>query len=130
MICRMRLLGIDYGKKRVGIAVTDELGQMAFPHDVVPTNNQLLKYVEKLVAEKKITEIVIGHSKNMDGTDNVIQSAIEEFITDLTLHLGLPVHLEMEHYSTQEAIRFQGKNDKTDASAATIILNSYITKRK
>ena len=83
-----------------------------------------------MVEEKGVEEIVIGHSLNKDGTENKIHSQIESFIGDLTLHIGIPVHLEPEQYTTQQAIRFQGRTDKTDAAAAAIILDSYLTRKK
>ncbi len=123
-------MGIDYGKKRVGVAFTDDAGLMAFPHDVIENNHDLLDSLVALIDAKEVGAIVIGHSLGRDGLPNEIQRQVEELITDLTLQTGLPVHLEPEQYSTQEAIRFQGRNDKTDASAAAIILNSYITRTK
>ncbi len=126
----MRKMGIDYGKKRVGIAFTDDKGMMAFPHDTLPNDGQLLQKLVALCDEKKVGEIVIGHSLGRDGKPNEIHSKIEELIGDLTLQVGLPVHLEPEQYTTQEAVRFQGKNEKTDASAAAIILNSFITRNQ
>ncbi len=126
----MRKMGIDYGSKRVGIAFSDEGGNMAFPHGVLPNNENLLKAILELIEEKGVGEIVIGHSINKDGKPNVIQERINELVTDLTLEVGLPVHLEPEMFSTQEAIRFQGRTKDTDASAATIILNSFITRNK
>lgn len=126
----MRLLGIDYGTKRVGIALSDEAGLMAFPEVVLPNNNELLKTIETLIEKKSVTEIVIGHSLNRSGDPNVIHEAVADFIQDLTLATGLPVHLEPEQYTTQEAIRFQGRTDMTDAAAAAVILNSYITRNK
>jgi putative holliday junction resolvase len=126
----MRLMGIDYGKKRVGVAFTDDAGLMAFPHDVIANTPKLLDALCDLIDEKEVGEIVIGHSLNKDGEPNDIQRAIEELITDLTLQKGIPVHLEPEIYSTQEAVRFQGRTEKTDASAAAIILNSFITRTK
>lgn len=125
----MRKLGIDFGSKKVGLALTDESGAMAFPHSVVPNDDKLLKVVCDLIEKERVSEVVIGHSVNKDGQDNKIQTAIEAFMTDLTLQLGVPVHLHNEIYSTQEAIRIQGRNDQTDAAAAAIILNSFITKR-
>jgi len=121
-------MGIDYGSKRVGIAFTDDKGLMAFPHGVLQNTEKLLSELCELIEEKNVEEIVIGYSLNKDGQPNQIQGAIEELITDLTLQTGLPVHLEPEQYSTQEAIRFQGRNEHTDASAAAIILNSFITR--
>lgn len=126
----MRYLGIDYGSKRVGTALSDEAGLMAFPHVVLENNDKLLSDLEKIVVENKVTEIVIGHSLNREGGTNKIHDAVTELVTDLTLNLGLPVHFEPEQYTTQEAIRFQGRTDKTDAAAASIILNSFITRTK
>ncbi|MEL6803111.1 MAG: RuvX/YqgF family protein, partial [Bacteroidota bacterium] len=114
----------------VGIALSDEGGQMAFPEIVLPNDGELLSRIEVLVAQKHVVEIVIGHSKHSDGSDNPLQSLIEAFITDLTLHIGIPVHLEPEQYTTQEAIRFQGRTEMTDAAAAAVILNSYLTHTK
>ena len=126
----MKRLGIDFGSKKVGIAVTDDAGSMAFPVAVVPNNDDLLVYVTNLVAERNIKEIVIGHSLNNQGEPNKIHTAVEGFITDLTLAIGIPVHLEPEQYSTQQAAQIQGKGELVDASAAALILDSFITKHK
>ena len=125
----MRKMGIDYGSKRVGIAFTDEGGQMAFPHGVLPNDKNLQKEIENLIAQKGVTEIVMGYSLGRDGQPNAIHTKVEELMGDLTLSLGLPIHLQPEQYTTQEAIRLQGKNDQVDASAAALILNSYLTQK-
>lgn len=125
----MRYMGIDYGTKKVGIAFSDENGTMAFPHDVVPSDETLLPLLEALIKEREVGEVVVGHSKSNDGSDNKVQEHINEFIGELTLRVGIPIHLEDEQYSTQEAMRIQGKNSQTDASAAAIILNSFLTKK-
>lgn len=124
----MRLLGIDYGTKRVGIALSDESGRMAFPHVVLPNDGALMKAIEKIVNDNAVSKIVIGHSLGRRGQPNPVHDAVSELIQDLTLNLGLPIELEPEQYTTQEAVRLQGRNEFTDASAATIILNSYIAK--
>lgn len=121
-------MGIDYGTKKVGLAFTDESGSMAFPHSVLPNDGHLLEVISLLAKEKDVKEIVIGHSLNKTGKANALHASVEEFITDLTLELGLPIHLEPEQYSTQQAMRIQGKNDQTDAAAAAIILDSFIVK--
>lgn len=126
----MRIMGIDFGHKKVGIAFTDEGGMMAFPHGVIPNDKDLLKKVTALAEEKKVAEIVIGHSINREGGTNKIHKLVEEFIGDLTLHLGVPIHLEPEYYTTQQAILYQGRTDQTDAAAASIILDSFLTRKK
>lgn len=126
----MRLLGIDFGSKRVGTALTDDKGLMAFPHEVYPNDANLVSSIVSLIEEKAVSAVVVGHSLGRAGEENPIHQAVEEFITDLTLEIPIPIHFEPEQYTTQEAIRFQGRTEKTDAAAASIILNSYITKQK
>ncbi len=126
----MRLLGIDYGTKRVGIAFSDEAGMMAFPHTVLPNTPNLLTELERLIAEKQVTEIVIGHSLDKNSQPNKVQAAIEELMTDLTLATGLPIHLQPEQFSTQAALQIQGRTNMTDAAAAALILDSFITRTK
>jgi putative holliday junction resolvase len=125
---RMRRLGIDFGTKNIGIALTDESGSMAFPHAVIPNNEKTLPTIIVLLKEKEVQEVVIGHSLNKDGNANALHRAVEELMTDLTLAVGLPIHLEPEQYSTQQALRIQGRTTKTDAAAAALILDSFITK--
>ncbi len=126
----MRLLGIDYGTKRVGIALSDESGTLAFPHVVLKNSPELLKEIESIIAEKKISAVVIGHSLDKNQQPNKVQAAIEELIADLTLAVGLPIHLQPEQFSTQAALQIQGRTDMTDAAAAALILDSFITKHK
>lgn len=126
----MRILGIDYGSKRVGLALTNEAGTMAFPHSVLKNNEELLRELERIIEKEAVETIVIGHSKNLDGADNAVQKAVSELVTDLTLSCGLPIELEPEQYSTQAALRLQGRNEMTDASAAALILESYLVKNK
>ena len=123
-------MGIDYGTKRVGIALSDESGAMAFPHIVLDNDARLLEKIVDLAKERKVGMIVIGHSLDRDGQPNPVHSLVEELIGDLTLRVGVPIHLEPEQYSTKEALRDQGRTAQTDASAAAIILNSFITKKK
>ena len=126
----MRLLGIDYGVKRVGIALTDETGTMAFPHSVIENSPELAEEIAALVRENGVTGIVIGSSHNLKGEDNPVQASIEAFTRELEEKSGIPVQTEPEQYTTQEALRTQGRTPLTDASAATIILNSYLNRQK
>jgi len=127
---RMRHLGIDYGTKRVGLALTDESGAMAFPHSVVPNSPKLLDVITGIINEKGVGVVVIGESLNRDGKPNAVQTAIEALVLDLTLATGLPVHLMPEQYSTQAALQLQGRTAATDASAAALILDSYLVQQR
>lgn len=126
----MRKLGIDYGTKKVGLAMTDESGSMAFPHSVIPTTPDIFKKIVAIIEKEKVGEIVIGHSLDRNGKPNAVHTAVEGLMLDLTLETGLPVHLQPEQYTTQAAIQLQGKTSQTDASAAALILDSFITKSK
>lgn len=129
MLGNMRKLGIDFGTKKVGLALTDEAGKMAFPHTVIPNDDALLDVIEALITEKQVTEIVIGHSMNLDGSPNAVQSDIEAFIADMTLRVPVPIHLEPEQLTTKQAAVITGKNGQTDAAAAAIILDTYMQKQ-
>jgi len=122
-------MGIDYGTKKVGVAFTDEAGQMAFPHGVIPNSPKLLDVITGLISEKQVKEVVIGYSLNRDGKPNAVHAAAEALLLDITLATGVPVHLEPEQYSTQAALRIQGRTNQTDAAAAALILDSYLMKR-
>jgi putative Holliday junction resolvase len=126
----MRLLGIDYGTKRVGVALSNEDGTMAFPLDVLRNDDSLVEKLVGVIEENSVEKLVIGHSLDQKGEENPVQKGAYELMNDLTLQTGLPIELEPEQYSTQEALRVQGRGEKTDASAAAIILNSYITRTK
>jgi len=126
----MKLLGIDFGSKRIGLALTDDAMRMAFPHSVVPSDDTFLPAVLKLIEKEEVSEVVIGLSKDYKGNDNPIMREIDLFIRELNDATPIPVHLEPEVLSTQEAVRFQGRTEHTDAAAASIILNSFLDRRK
>lgn len=128
----MRLLGIDYGTKRVGIAISDVDAGFAIPTTVIKNQGdiqKLLKEVKELAEKNSIKEIVIGESKDFKGKDNSIMSESLEFKKALE-QLGFTVHMEPEFLTSFQAEKIQGKNDLLDASAAAIILQSFIDKRK
>ncbi len=122
-------MGIDFGTKKLGIALTNEGGTMAFPHSVIPNDGKLLQTLEQLIEKEGVAEIVIGHSLNTDGKPNPAQTGVEELMMDLTLAVGLPIHLVPEQYTTQQALRTQGRNAMTDASAAALILETYLAQQ-
>lgn len=123
-------MGIDYGSKRVGIALSDSGGQMAFPHSVLVNDTQLLDAITTICNDKEVGAIVVGQSIDKDGNPNVIQSSVESLVQDLTLAVGVPIHLEPEQYTTQAATRIQGRNEQTDAAAAALILEGFLMKQR
>jgi len=124
-----RLMGIDFGERRVGIASTDDSGEFALPRAVIPNTEHLLDEVVRLAREWQIQKIVVGESKNLDGTHNPIHSKALEFVELLKAH-DFEIEFHPEVYTSMEAKQIQGKNDMTDASAAALILKSYIDTHK
>ncbi len=122
----MKYLGIDFGSKRVGLAVSDEAGDFVYPLIVVEKTDDLVLKISEICKEKNIGEIVIGESKNFEMQENEIMKEVTPFVEKLKSELNLPVHLHPEFLSSMEAERLQGKNDMLDASAAAIILKSYL----
>lgn len=125
----MRYMGIDYGSKRVGIAVSDEAGEFAMPLIVLKTPKNLLKEIGDIAKKNKVTNIIIGESKDYKGKANAILPETLNLKKDLETS-GFSVHLEPEFMTSVNAERFQGKNDMLDASAAALILQSYLDKLK
>jgi len=128
----MKLIGIDYGTKRVGVAVSDASGAMAFPKAVFPNNKHLLSDVAALIQKEKADAVVVGESKNMHGEDNAIMNTVRKFADTLARECAIPVYFEPEFYTSHEARRLlrdapSKRTDGTvDAQAAAVILNSYI----
>src|SRR3989344_6382480 len=125
----MRAMGIDYGSKRVGIAVSDETKQMAFPHSVLQNSPDLLLSVIELARSQGVDEIVLGESRDFAGMANPIMRPIIRFKDALEEGTGITVAMAPELFTTMQAERLQGKHDKIDASAAALILQSYLDKR-
>jgi|SRR3989344_2042128 len=125
----MKYLGIDYGEKRIGLAVSDEESKIAFPLDVLSNDKRLIERIKQICSTEKIGSIVIGESKDFGGKDNIIMKNAKIFFQLLKKKLKLPIHWEIEFYTSAEAARLQGKHGMLDASAAAIILQSYLNKQ-
>lgn len=125
----MKYLGIDYGTKRVGTAVSDEEGKIAFPQTVLKNDKNLTAALAALCRERGVSEIVIGDSRKLSGEPNAISPEIEKLKIALAEETKLQTHYEPEFWSSAQAERFQGKTDKLDASAAAIILQSFLDKK-
>ena len=122
----MKYLGIDYGSKRVGLAVSDESGNMSFPLVVINNTEKLINEILDICDQKKVDEIVVGESKDFKMNDNEIMKGIAVLVEDLKKRTDRPIHMHPEFLTSVEAEQIQGKNDMLDASAAAIILKSFL----
>lgn len=114
--------------------MTDESGRMAFPKATLANDRYFFQSLIDLVESGGVQKIVIGESLNRDGSDNEIMGAIRELAQKIERRLDIPVEFETEMYSSEAAKRLQGteleKNSLLDASAAALILNSYIDRTR
>lgn len=122
----MKYLGIDFGSKRIGVALSDIEGRMAFPHSVVQNGSDIVARIKVLCEKEKVDTVIIGESLDRNNKENPIMKKIIPFKTALEGELRLPVLFHTEVLTSQEAKLIQGENAMHDASAAAIILQSYI----
>ncbi len=128
----MRWLGLDYGKKKVGLALTDESGRFPAPFAIWPNGADLAARVARLARERGVGAVVIGRSVDYRGEDNPIAAAAEVFARDLRAS-GLEVHWESEWLTTSEAARSPaGERERgvIDDRAAAIILRSFLDRQE
>lgn len=122
----MRYLGIDYGSKRVGVAISDEVGRFAMPYTVLPNTKNLADEIANICQKEGVSEIVIGKSLNYQNQPNQILAASEEFAESLKEKINLPIIWEPEFLTSQQAKHDIGKDEMHDARAAALILRSYL----
>lgn len=121
----MRYLGIDYGSKRIGLAVGDDGIRIAFPREVIQNDPQVLERIKALCQKDKIEAIVLGQSLDYKGQPNEVQSQITKFKSELESVTRLPIYYQSETLTSAEAARSTAKAN-LDASAAAIILQTYL----
>ncbi|MCR5235561.1 MAG: Holliday junction resolvase RuvX [Lachnospiraceae bacterium] len=135
----MRILGLDYGSKTVGVAVSDPLLLTAQGLEIIRREheNKLRKTcarIEEICREYGVEKIVLGYPRNMDDTEGFRCEKTREFKEVLERRTGLPVILEDERLTTVEAdeimkesgIRRENRKDYVDEIAAMIILQGYL----
>jgi len=135
-------MGIDYGAKRIGIALSDESGEFAFAHSVIENNKSAIGAIKKICEENNVREIILGESVDYRGQPNPIMEKIAPLKKLLEKEIDLPVEYQKETLTTKEAERLQAcphryakrcrreGNKKIDASAAALILRSFLEQKK
>lgn len=141
-----KFLGIDYGTKRIGTAISDDNATLAFPKEIILNDTDVFRNFENIIKKEKITDIVVGESVDFSGKLNALSARIDVFILDLEEKFHLPIHKQKEFLSTVEARRGndgkaqltqsqahskvkQIKSGRADAKAAAIILQRYLDKK-
>jgi putative Holliday junction resolvase len=134
----MRFLGIDHGSRRIGLAYGDDIG-VATPLPAILSGDPSRQWIglAAILRDRRITEIVLGHPLNLDGSAGPKAAEVEAFAERMRSEFGLPVHLVDEGLTSYEAestippakrraVRGSGL---VDSRAATIILQDYLDGR-
>lgn len=134
-----RILAIDYGSRRMGLAVSDPLGITAQGLETLERRNKRSDFarLEKLVREYQVREIVLGNPLRMSGEQGTQSHKVAEFADELRRRFELPVHLWDERLTSAEANRIlreaelsiQKRAQAVDRMAATLILQSFLQAR-
>ena len=135
-----RLLGVDFGTKRLGLAMTDPLGLMAHPLVMVERSSKAgdIRRIREAIAGAELEAVVVGLPLNMDGSDGRLVEEVRSFAASLGKALGVPVEFiderltswQAERMLTDEADMSRSKRRQVrDKLAACFILQSYLDRR-
>ena len=132
-----RILGLDLGRVRIGVAISDELHLLAHPLETIPANQQPAARVAEIVRDKNVDHVVAGIPKRMDGQIGSAATEVLQFVEKLRAILPCPVVTWDERLTTvaaHRALRDAGKKTRqtrnyVDQVAAQMILQSYLDRR-
>ncbi len=135
----MRILAIDHGTVRMGIALSDELGMIAHPLAFIPAEpfSDFLAQLKVLLKEKEVQQVLIGMPRNMDGSYGPAALKVQEFAAVLKEAIVLPIKMWDERLTSTQANRFMAeagtkkhaRKGKVDGMAAAILLQSYLDRQ-
>jgi putative holliday junction resolvase len=132
----MRILALDHGTRRIGVAVSDELKMIALPLEFIPAEPVagFLERLKELIREKEVELLLLGLPRNMDGSYGPAALKVQEFAAVLKDKIAVPVKLWDERLTSAQAQRFliegnvrrEKRKEKVDQTAAAILLQSYL----
>jgi len=132
----MRILALDHGTKRIGVAVSDETKTIAFPLEYIPAEPfaEFLVRLKQILAAKEVDFILVGMPRNMDGSYGPAAQKVEVFVAALKSAVTAPIKLWDERLTSTMAnraliqgnVRRDKRKEKVDAMAAAILLQSYL----
>jgi len=135
-----RILGIDFGLKRIGLALTDPLLTFSYPYSTILNDNSLWDNLKSIIAEKKVSKIILGFPPKNNRPDRDITKYVLEFKNKLSTKFGLEVILWDESYTSEMAkqiivksvVKKSKRRDKglIDQNSAAIILQEYLDGEK
>jgi len=132
----MRILAIDHGTKRMGIAISDEMRTIAQPLEYIAAEplDKFFDRLKQIIADKQISLIVVGVPRNMDGTYGPAAARVQEFVTALKEAVTVPIKtwderltsVQANRYLIEADVRRSRRKEKVDKTAAAILLQSYL----
>jgi len=132
----MRVLAIDHGTKRVGLAISDEMAMIAQPLEFLDAQpaHKLLSRLAEIVAQRNVGEIVVGLPRNMSGDFGPAAEKVREFVAALRHAVAIPIHTWDERLTSvqanrlliQSGMRREKRRQRVDQTAAAILLQSYL----
>jgi putative Holliday junction resolvase len=132
----MRIIAIDHGTRRMGIAISDELKTLAQPIEFIPAEPfaEFLDRLKTLLKEKEVELVLVGMPRNMDGSYGPAALKVQDFVAALKNALTVPIKTWDERLTSVQANRFliganvrrDKRKEKVDKAAAAILLQSYL----
>jgi len=132
----MRVLALDHGEKRIGVAVSDELRMTAQPLEFIPAEPfaRFLARLKEIITQKEVGLILVGMPRNMDGSYGPAALKVQEFVAVLNGAIAVPIKTWDERLTSVQANRFliqaglrrEQRRSKVDRMAAAILLQSYL----
>ncbi len=128
---------MDYGRKRIGLALSDPRGILAQPHGFLPNDARFLESLAILVRDQEVSEIVIGLPRSMDGSASEMTKEAEGFSERVRAAVSIPVYLFDERLTSMQAerallegnVRREKRKTSRDAVAAALLLQSFLASR-
>ncbi len=124
----MRYLGIDVGRKRIGLALSDKNGLMAFPYQAIVRHlhgdEGVMKIIKEITDKEGVSRVVAGLPLNLKGEPTKETEEVRSFIERLQRHIPQPIIFTNEMFSTKLAQR--SGNERVDEKAACLILQGYL----
>jgi putative holliday junction resolvase len=132
----MRILALDHGTKRIGVAISDETKTIAQPLEYIPAEPfaDFLARLKQLLVEKEVDLMLIGLPRNMDGTYGPAAQKVQAFVAVLRGAITIPIKMWDERLTSSQAnriliqggVRRDQRKEKVDKMAAAILLQSYL----
>ena len=135
----MRILALDHGSKRIGVAISDELKMIAQPLEFIPAEPfaDFLKRLKEILQEKEVEGIIVGLPRNMDGSHGPATLKVEAFVAVLRGAITIPIQMLDERLTSAQAnrvllqanVRRDKRKEKVDKMAAALLLQGYLDAR-